>query len=292
VTSQPLQGYLYVPREAPKLSQRARIAGVALIAAGGVLLAMFVKSPVGTLAAWGFPQAWKGGPLLLGASFCTIIGFFLLIQRRFSLAAFMVSGILSAALTSGALAYVRSIRETVSVDTDYKISEKNVQAFIGISRTAVTPEYLSAFAHDAFARGWLPSGIDFDAVTVAFGANASRKNDVLVTLRFEFSPYVHTEVTGARALVQQYSDFVHSRIARKFDMAYLRGGDWLLGMLSEAAQRQILKSNRSPNVNEFNNARTRAELEAVRWLRDRETNPEVRTEIEKILQDVEKSRNQ
>jgi hypothetical protein len=285
-----VRGYLIVHQEAPKHPYRARIAGIVLIAAGGALLTMFVKSPVGTLAAWGFPQAWKGGPLLLGASFTAIIGFFLLIQRRFSLAAFMVSGILSAALTSGALAYVRSIRETVTVDSELRLPEADIQKFIAASRTFVTPEYLSAIARDAFAKGWLPDGIDFDAVMVTFGADARNKFKVTVTLTFEFSPYVQTEVTGARVLVRQYSDMVHDCIAKKVSgdqvVNYNEAG-YLHDTLVDAQQKLILKKTAAANATEYNDVRVKAELDAARWLRDREPNADVRKVLEKMLNDVE-----
>src|SRR5579862_3671080 len=84
---------------------RARIAGVVLLTMGGGFAYLFTEHSNGTLARFGFPRAWAGAPILLGATFCGINGGFLLAQRRFSLGALMIAGISAAIVAAGAQAY-------------------------------------------------------------------------------------------------------------------------------------------------------------------------------------------
>ena len=97
------------PKHPHPHSGRARIAGAVLLALGGVCAYLFTEHSGGTLARFGFPRAWAGAPILLGAAFCGITGGFLLVQRRFSLAALMVAGIVAAVVAAGAQAYILSI---------------------------------------------------------------------------------------------------------------------------------------------------------------------------------------
>src|SRR5438132_9294297 len=108
---------------------RARIAGIALLALGGACAYLFTIYSNGTLARFGFPRAWAGAPILLGATFCGINGGFLLAQRRFSLGALMIAGIAAMVLASGTQAYILSNHAIVSLKSTVYIPKEKQQQF-------------------------------------------------------------------------------------------------------------------------------------------------------------------
>src|SRR5262245_55391277 len=112
---------------APKRASRnARVVGALCTIAGFWLAVDFAKNPGGTLPL--MPNAWRGGPQLMGAGFLAICGTFLLVQNRFSLAAFAVAALVSGAFATGAQAYVTSIRtnylQTIHFDIELQDQAK------------------------------------------------------------------------------------------------------------------------------------------------------------------------
>lgn len=190
-----------------------RLAGVLLVCVGVAFIYAFVRKPTGGIP--GFPQAWRGGPLLLGASFFSINGFYLIVQKRFSLAALLVSGIVSAALTSGIHAYVRSIHETVTVRTTFALPSDKMTEFIAKSHAMLPPDALRQFVEDARASGRLQGNIGFDSVFFTFSSKnkeTSDVGDITVILNFEYCPYVHPVDDDSKRLAEDYSIFVHGYI--------------------------------------------------------------------------------
>jgi len=256
-----------------------------LIAASAGLAAMFVSSPIGTLGKYGYPQAWKGGPLLLGTAFLSINGFFLLIQRRFSLAALLLAGFVSGALTAGGHAYVMSIRDRTTFEDYVPIQPGKAPDLIALVRKTVTPEYLKAVADDAYTKGWLPRGFDFDSVMMTYGLDPRNKNELIVTLTFEFSPYVNSDSSGAQLLVRSYSAFVHSVIASKLDPSpnnkvQVEQGYYFL--ISNLTNQQPVGST-AFTASAFVDEQRKKENAALKWLYEREPNLDVKEYLKPLL---------
>ena len=286
----------------PKPRRWPRIAGIVLLAAGGACVYLFIQYPTGTLARFGFPKAWKGGPLVLGAAFCWINGCFLLFQRRFSLGAFVVSGVVAGALAAGALAYVSSIHERAVVVTQLAYSEGRLPGWertVEPFRKLATADNLNALIDDACRDGWLP-GTDF--YTVAPMAGIDSNHVVLeLTLTFDYSPYVHPERTGARGLVEQYCIFVHNWITdRQYghnakdtaralaglgSKTWYRSTDYRLRQLLDALEEFRLGHGSKQMTSR---ADLRLHPAALKFLRDREPDPELKAFFSDVLTEYER----
>jgi len=96
--------------ELRKREWSVRAAGVVLLAASGALAWMLIVDPLGTVP--GAERIWKGAPMILVAACLGCFGALVLILKRFSLGALIVSTVLGAAAASGAQAYVHTIQDT------------------------------------------------------------------------------------------------------------------------------------------------------------------------------------
>ena len=272
-------------------AHKMRLLGLALLGIGGAFLYQFVKTPTGWIP--GFPNAWRGGPLILGASFFGISGGFLIFQRRFSLAALIVAGVVSAALTSATQGYVRSIREVSTMDTQMTLPAGKLTEFIARSRETVTPDRLRQFAEDEDRKGWLRSGVDFETAYVTFGTVLGNSDDVIVTVNMEVCPFVHPLAGNSRHDVQMYSDFLHRWNAMKLSKyevhpetsaSYL----WYGGVFTAVSANNLSLSQlvdalvdtggmlRFANKSNFYLTYQQSRLVALEWLRDREPDPELK----------------
>jgi hypothetical protein len=281
-----------------------RLAGILLACVGGAFIYEFTQKPTGGIP--GFPQAWRGGPLLLGASFFGINGFYLILQKRFSLAALLVSGIVSAALTSVTHAYVRSIHETITSSTPVLFHGTKLPEFMAKSREMLPPEALRQFVEDARASGRLKSNLEFDRVFISFG---SKKEDdevkITVILNFEYCPYVHSIYDDSKLFAGYYSDFVHRFIKGMFTNSPLNPRSVADGKLPLAnslepeacpelyslvyrlveSDRKILLSKKHFNWDVYN----RKKRDALVWLRDREPNFDIKRFLTDTLVEFDKT---
>lgn len=183
------------------------LGGLGMVAAGAALLYFFVADPTGTLP--GFPQVWKGGPLLLGACFLGVYGALLLILKRFSLASMLLSIILSASLTGGVHAYVYSFRESETRKDSFYLPPKNLKALLERSRTSLTSTRVTAFVLDLYAAGHLKQAIDYDELEITYGADQENESEQLLILKFSWSPYVHPKRSQARMWAQSYAELAN-----------------------------------------------------------------------------------
>lgn len=283
-----------------------RLLGVLLLGISAAFMYQFVRTPTGGIP--GFPHAWRGGPLILGASFFGISGGFLLLQRRFSLAALIVGGVISAALTSAIHGYVRSIREVTPLSTFVNVPPDKLTEFIARSRELATPEHLRQFADDENRKGWLRSGVDFESAWITVGAVPGQKDTVDVTINIESCPYIHPVGGDARKDVLAYSAFLHRWILGRVTGERLRPGEIvtsaffpplfpysrpylsaefeiLLDALVDSSR--ILNSVRS-SKRTYNEVRNEGRHNALVWLAEREPDPELKKFFEDAVAEYDK----
>lgn len=278
---------------------KSRVVGMLLVCIGGGFLYYFIQAPTGSLP--GFAQIWRGGPFLLGASFFSITGFFLILQKRFSLGAFFVAGFVSAALTTASHVFVRSIREVTTIDLVLNVAADDQKVFVARSRAQLTAERFRRFVEDADAHGWLRGGIDFEEVYVTFGTVPREKDKLVVTLNIETCPYVHPLPGYARHIVEQYSTFAHLWIAQSLDEnietpdelgaalaretekdGYEHALNLLVSLLVDSGGRLRVSTST------YSQSWIRERRQAVVWLRDQEPNAELKAYWSKMLDAMDK----
>ena len=285
-------------------AHKMRLLGVMMLGVCAACMYQFVKTPTGGIP--GYPQAWRGGPLILGASFFGISGGFLLIQRRFSLAALIVAGLISATLTSAIHAYVRSIREVATLNSFVNVPPEKLTEFIARSRELTTPERVRQFADDENRKGWLRSGVDFETAWITYGAVPGHKDSVDVTINIEFCPYIHPIAGDARKDLLAYSIFLHSWIIGKQTGRRIRADEISMGVFFPPpfSYSAPYLSNHFENLldvlvdsthvlNSIGNTnyyavRDQARHEALVWLAGREPDPELKKFFEDALSEYDK----
>ena len=274
-----------------------RLLGVVLVGVGIFFLQLFTSEPTGGIP--GFPHAWRGAPLILGACFFGINGFYLIFQRKFSLAALLVAGIASSAVASAAQAYVRNIRDVVPMDSCITLPEDKRPEFVARSKELVTPDSLRRFADEQYEKGW-SSGVDFESAYVTFGKVADTKENVVVTTNIEICPFIYPLARDSRECVLRYSNFIHLWIVAKIKRVKpdakheVSTFDWRVPRSSVELDLAILVDSliNSSQVL-INAANYRLTLQQSRhntlaWLRDREPNTEIKQFLSEALTEFDK----
>jgi hypothetical protein len=302
VTISPLSNPGFRAEVAERLKDRrraglARASGAVFICAAAALFWIFLENPMGTLP--GYPQAWRGGPLILGTAFFAIYGTFLLVARRFSLAAFMVGGFASAILATAVHSYVYSIMDIANERSSFAIPHEKTKEFIEKSRALLSPARLNALAMDLYNEGYLTS-VDFDSVSVSYGAKTGQKDEVSTTMDFSYSPYIHPYSTGARSMLAGYVRMVNSWLANRlcsYDMdaarscalqlnglRYLdKAGHIDQDLIEEMAYVRMATAGRQGAAAQLGQCR-----DALLWLRDHEPDPEFKSFLGEVLKEFDK----
>ena len=155
---------------APSLPAKPRsrffiVLGLALLALGAFLFWFYANDPTGTLP--GFPQVWKGGPMILCSTFLLIIGVLSLVLRRFSLGGLMLSAAAAGLFTAAIQTSVYSFREYETREKNIIILEDKILGDI-LSRNTrnLTSDRVLAFVGDAYSSGRWPTPPNFDEATV------------------------------------------------------------------------------------------------------------------------------
>jgi hypothetical protein len=279
-----------------------RLAGILLACVGGAFIYEFTQKPTGGIP--GFPQAWRGGPLLLGASFFGINGFYLILQKRFSLGALLVAGIVSAALTSVTHAYVRSIRATSAVRTTLDLPSEKLTEFIAKSHEMLPPDALRQFVEDARTSGRLQSNVGFDSAIISFRLMKAVQEcpdtdhktvQITVSLNFEFCPYVDSAIDDSKRTAEEYSCFIHRYIQksntippdpRMVALGFDRIPDLeitgdILSLLNSVGKSNQRRRPTSSGLMPF-------DRDGLVWLRDRERNAEIKRFLAETLLEYDK----
>ncbi len=278
-------------------AHKMRLLGVMLVGVGIFFLHLFTSEPTGGIP--GFPHAWRGAPLILGACFFGINGFYLLFQRKFSLAALLVAGIASSAVASAAQAYVRSIRDVVPMDSYVYLPEKERPDFIARAKELVTPDTLRRFADEQYEKGW-STGVDFESVYVTYGKAPQNKDQIAVTTNLEVCPFIYPLARDSRVSVQNYSNFLHLWIVAKltnvkpdathavstFDWGSSRNSAEL--ELVELVDSLVNSSRVLIGSANYKISVRKARHNTLAWLRDREPNTEIKQFLSEALTEFDK----
>ena len=297
------------PEKPPFNAWAVAAVGVGCTVAGFALILYFAREPKGELPF--LPGAWKGGPLLLCGGFLAICGALLMALRRFSLAAFIVAALVSGAFAAGAQAYVNGMREVTQRRFDVYLSQELQGAFIEQVKQKITPARLFDFAlrYCAIRHSALP----FDSLDIKYGGDPANPNIVRVTLETHSCPYLHTASSATIDGVSTYAKFLcewNSSAVRGYkiepylvsyftsderpDTISLRN-DEEIALLFDETQRPPLQNWSDPLcrlIDEFirtdfrQRTRANAILEAITWLRDQETDPEVAAFLTDVLKEA------
>ncbi|MCZ7643784.1 MAG: hypothetical protein M5U26_00635 [Planctomycetota bacterium] len=249
-----------------------RLAALALLAVCATLTGLLMHSPLGALPF--APETWKGVPMTLGAAFCGLLGGFILLQRRFSLAA-LLAAIFSAALfATGTQAYVRNLHEVDTVVLDFLLPEAQTEEFVKLTRENLTEARLRGFLEDARAAGFLREPLPYDEVNLGVGRPEQGKGQQVI-VNWVYCPFVHKRVSPGRDLAMRYALLVSEYNSAKLN----------LHSASDELRYQGVWARVEPLVNQFDAAQTYRgfpPIDKYRWLIDREPD----AELQKVLQDA------
>ncbi|MBI3832385.1 MAG: hypothetical protein HY291_22870 [Planctomycetes bacterium] len=289
------------------------LGGLGMLAAGSALLYFFVADPSGTLP--GFPQVWKGGPLLLGACFLGVYGALLLLLKRFSLGAMLLAAVLSAALTGGVHAYVYSFRESETREDSFNLPPEKLKDFLERSRTSLTSTRVTAFVLDLYATGHLKQAIDYDELVIQFGGDRENEWRQFLRLTFSWSPYVHPMRSQARTWAQSYAE-----LANKWNIIRTLGVEpnanrWVqkyIYSVHELETTGLTKPLSVQQVDAFTEAmgdflvdwvfmerlfsppqrktKEKMYVEGCSWLAEREPDPELKAFLEQVRDEIKRGR--
>ncbi len=175
------------------------LVSITFIIAGIWLLKEFLEQPMGSIP--GMPGTWRGAPLLLGACFLTIYGALIVILRRFSLAAILATGILSAGFATGMQAYAKSIRH-IATDSCW-IDIENSDEFSQKLHQSLSNANLASFA-DRLVQDKFVQFNEYDSISIRV---SSAREGTLVDIRYTYCPCVHTGRSELRGIVKAYVEF-------------------------------------------------------------------------------------
>jgi len=207
------------PVTKPRRSRACLVAGLLLVAAGAGLVVWFMQDPLGAIP--GFPTYWRGVPAVLGIGFFLSVGGFLMLQRHFSLAAFLTGAVVSGVVTAGLQAYVHSFRETASMKDQLVLNGVSVRDFNAACREVITTDRLVHFALDSKKDMKASISLDFDEVLV-FVTPAKNKHEdagpeAELELQYRYSTFLHEGDGNGRRFASYYANFLAAWTREKMD---------------------------------------------------------------------------
>ncbi|MBI3832386.1 MAG: hypothetical protein HY291_22875 [Planctomycetes bacterium] len=203
-----------IPAAKPR-SIRFVALGLVLLALGVFLFWSYASDPTGTLP--GFPQVWKGGPLILSSSFLIILGAFCCFLKRFSLGGLLLSAVAAGLFTAALQAYVYSFRE---YDTDEEnrivLENKALGEILARNTRNLTSDRVLAFMADAYSSSRWPKPPNFDEASVNLVPDhspylspfAPGTQYYKLEIRFRFSAYMHESAPPTRRLAASYASLL------------------------------------------------------------------------------------
>jgi len=257
-----------------RLRRRDRIVkaiGAGLLALSGFLAWQLIQQPVGTIA--NLPGCWRGTPLVLGATFCGILGGLVLVLRRFSLGALLVATCTAGFAAFSTQAFLRTIQDSEALQLEYSAPQPSRIALAQRLGEAVTEVRLQDLLADLKRDGLLEEPFAFDAVLVSTGNTSG--SGVELTARFVFCPYFHERQSSGRYVAMHYAALLADLAAEETPEASRSNGQ-------RHAQAQFLTL--STYLSRRYTGHFKTTIDAARWLAERERHPETRHALERFLE--------
>ena len=177
----------------------------------------------------------------------------------------------------------------------------------------MSADRLLKLSSDLIADGKGTLALDFNSVTVSFGVVPAKDatDNLIVTLSFDYSPFLHHHETGIRGFVRVYCDFASSFISSELDDSHAEppysanavagalAGLWKAHMFDKESRlvmligylREYLNPNPNWNTAQSSNLtrseRRKAYRPAILWLCDHESDPQFKQFFADVLKEFD-----